>query len=240
MTSWAPDLPLRGRLAPRVPRRAVLLLLAVAGVAAEVVALRPVLWDSDAPVDGVQVVFTLVGGSFVACGLVAWRRRPDSRSGMLMTATGFMFFVRPLLMQIDAPLAFTVMVLISDCWVFFFVALMLTLLTRGRLRPGLDPWLVASYALPLGILQIAWMLFWDPDGQNVLVVWPDDEVQHVIDRIQRGTLAAACAATVVVLCARWWRASAPRRRALLPSLAGALTLALFAALLVNDLISGTR
>jgi hypothetical protein len=43
-----------------------------------------------------------------------------------------------------------------------------------------------------------------------------------------------------VVAARWWRASRPRRRALLPSLAGGFGLLCFAALLVNDLVSGTR
>ena len=56
-------------------------------------ALRPVLFDREAPIQGIEVVFTLVGGSFAACGLLAWRRRPDSRSGLLMVATGFLFFV---------------------------------------------------------------------------------------------------------------------------------------------------
>ena len=62
----------------------------------------------------------------------------------------------------------------------------------------------------------------------------------MIDRIQRGTLLACCAATIGVIAIRWWRAPAPRRRALLPSLAGAFALACFAALLLNDLISGGR
>jgi signal transduction histidine kinase len=240
MISWAPDLSVRGHLAPRVPRRAVLLLLAVVAIAAEALALRPVLFDREAPIVGLDVVFSLVGGSFAAFGLVAWHRRPDSRSGLLMTATGLAFFASPLLSQIHEPLAFTAMALLVDLWVFFFVALLLTLLTRGRLQPGVDRWLVAAYALPLGVLQLAFMLFSDSDGQNLLAVFPDEDVADMIDRIQRGMIAAICGATVAVLAARWLAASAPRRRALLPSLAGALPLALFAALLVNDLISGTR
>ena len=107
-------------------------------VAAELLALKPVLFESETPIQWLSVVFTLVGGSFAAFGLVAWRRRPDSHSGRLMTATGFAFFAAPLLGQLDAPLAQTVRVLFQDCWIFFFVALILTLLTRGRLQPGLD------------------------------------------------------------------------------------------------------
>ena len=35
----------------------------------------------------------LTGWTLIACGLVAWSRRPDSRSGALMAATGFSWFL---------------------------------------------------------------------------------------------------------------------------------------------------
>ena len=35
-----------------------------------------------------------VGWSLIGCGLVAWRRRPESRAGLLMAATGFSWFLR--------------------------------------------------------------------------------------------------------------------------------------------------
>ena len=65
-----------------------------AAAAAEFAALWPILADGGDPVRGPIVVFNLVGGSFAACGLIAWRRRPDSRSGALMTAAGFAFLCR--------------------------------------------------------------------------------------------------------------------------------------------------
>src|SRR5688500_9582501 len=65
--------------------------------AAQVVALLPVLSDGVVPPVGTDVVYRLMGGSFSACGLLAWRRRPDSLSGPLMLATGCAFFVSPLL-----------------------------------------------------------------------------------------------------------------------------------------------
>jgi signal transduction histidine kinase len=43
-----------------------------------------------------------------------------------------------------------------------------------------------------------------------------------------------------VIAVRWWRTSGPRRRLLLPSLAGALALLFFTTLLANDLIAGSR
>ncbi len=211
-----------------------------AATAAEILALRPVLFDRDTPIVGLDVVFSLVGFSFAAFGLVAWRRRPDSRSGMLMTATGFAFLVSPLLSQVDGDLAATLLVVFVDSWIFFFVALLLTLLTSGRLQPGIDRWLVAAYAIPLVLLQLAWLLFAELDGGNLLLAFPDEDVAHAIDRTQRGLLACACTATVIVIAVRWWTTSRPRRRALLPSLAGAFALSCFTALLLNDLIAGTR
>ena len=211
----------------------------IATAAAEILALRPVLFDREAPIQGIAVVFTLVGGSFAACGLIAWRRRPDSRSGLLMVATGFLFFVEPLLGQLQGELANTLRVLFVDYWIFPFVTLILTLLTSGRLQTRFDRLLVASYLIPLGIGQIAWMLT-DPEEGHLLLAFPDADVAHAIDRVQRGMLVVCCLVTVAVVVARWWRSTRPRRRALLPSVAGAFGLLCFAMLLVNDLVSGTR
>jgi signal transduction histidine kinase len=230
----------RSRFAIRHPTILFWIGLWAAATAAEVVALLPVVFDRDAPIVGLDVVFSLVGFSFAAFGLVAWHRRPDSRSGVLMTATGFAFFVSPLLSQVDGDLAATVLSLLVDGWIFFFVALLLTLLTSGRLQPGLDRWLVASYAVPLVLLQVVWLLFADLEGTNLLQAFPDEQVAHRVDQAQRGLLVCACAVTIVVIALRWWATSGPRRRALLPSLAGAFALLCFTALLVNDLATGTR
>jgi signal transduction histidine kinase len=217
---------------------AALLALALAG---EVLVLRPLVLTNDDPVSGIDIVFALVGGSFAISGLVAWRRRPDSRTGVLMTATGFAFLLSPLLRQIEGALAYTVWTLTVDLWIFFFIPVLLTLLTRGRLRAGADRWLLAAYALPLVLLQVVWLLFADTEeGENLLLAFPDEQIAHVLDRTQRGMLVAALTATVLVIAVRWWRATAPRRRALLPSVAGAVTLTLFTTLLLNDLLSGTR
>ena len=144
-------------------------------LAFEALALRPVLFDREPPIQGIEVVFSLVGGSFAACSLIAWQRRPDSRSGMLMTATGFLFFVSPLLSQVDNELVSTLRVFFVDYWIFPFVALILTLLTSGRLQTRFDRLLVASYLVPLGIGQLAWMMT-DPEEGYLLLAWPDADV----------------------------------------------------------------
>jgi hypothetical protein len=113
-------------------RGRLFLLIALAAVAVELFALRPVLFERDGPIDDSQVMYGLIGCSFVAFGLVGWHRRPDRRVGMLMTAAGFGFFGAPVVAQFEGPVAFLVAVLLLDPWPFFFVALLLSLLTSGR------------------------------------------------------------------------------------------------------------
>src|SRR3954471_4322378 len=213
--------------------------LSPAAVAAEFGALVPVIWSDGAPVEAWQIVFRLVGGSFAACGIIAWHHRPDSRSGLLMTATGFGFLVSPLLAQLDAGSAQTAAIVLSDMWTVPFVALLLTFLTGGRLASSVDRWVVASFVLALVVLQFVWLLFLEQDG-NIRVAFPDARIADVIDKGQRSLSAAASVLTVALVVVRWRAASPPRRRALLPSLAGAGALLLFATLLVNDLVTGER
>jgi signal transduction histidine kinase len=209
------------------PKAAVWVALWTVAVVGELLALLPVVTDHGAPVTGPGIVFNLVGGSFAACGLIAWRRRPDSRSGALMAATGYAFFVPALLAPRDSELARTIGNLVADWWVFFFVALLLTFLTAGRLRSPLDKALVASFALPVVVLQVVDML-------------ASGAFAEAIDKTQRITLAALCVLVAVVVGARWLKASRRRRRALLPSVAGGACLLLFAMVLVNDIVTGSR
>jgi signal transduction histidine kinase len=102
-----------------------------------------------------------------------------------------------------------------------------------------DAVLVGAFALPALVLEVLYLQFHEEEG-NLLAVFPHAGVADAIDKTQRLTLVGACLATVVVVAVRWRTASEPRRRALAPSVAGAICLLLFAALLVNDLVSGSR
>jgi signal transduction histidine kinase len=211
-----------------------------AAVAAEVAVLRPALFDRDAPVQGLEVVFACVGGSFAACGILAWHRRPDSRSGAWMTATGFAFFLPALLGQLDSALAGTLASWVVDLWSVLFVALLVSLLSAGRLESTVNRLLVFSFVLPLLILGFVWLLFAEEEAPNVLLAFPDEQIAEVIDTSQRALLLGACLATVLVLALRWRAASRPRRRALLPTVAGSFVLLVYSAVLINDLASGER
>src|SRR6476620_11937428 len=90
--------------APRHGRGFWLALTLAAAVAA-FAALSPVIFDHGPPLPGYAVINRLSGISFMACGLIAWRQRPDSAVGGLLTITGFGVLLSPVLVQLDSPAA---------------------------------------------------------------------------------------------------------------------------------------
>src|SRR3954454_10776430 len=77
-------------------RRALVALAALAAVMA--LAAAAIILTSDHMSDrGVWVALNAaLGLSFVGTGLYAWWRRPENRSGALMTWVGFLWFISPL------------------------------------------------------------------------------------------------------------------------------------------------
>jgi signal transduction histidine kinase len=207
-------------------------------VAAEFGALVPIVFG-DADVVAADVVYRLVGGSFAGFGLMAWRRRPDSRSGPLMMATGFGLLVSLLLKQIHTGVAQTAGEVLEDIWEPAFIALVLSFVTGGRLVSGVDRLLVAWSFVAAFVLDVVSM-FYSEQPDNVLLVLPNETIYGAIDATQRGMKIVLCVATCAVIAARWRAASPPRRRALLPSVAGAACLVLFVWLLGTDLFEGPR
>src|SRR4051794_19146039 len=130
-------MPSPSRFATRDRRWPFWAVLWSAAVAAEFGALVPVLFQ-DHPIEGLDILFRVTGGSFLACGLVAWHRRPDSRAGLLMTLTGFALFIVPIGSQFGTAGPQTFAYLFSDLWTITFVALLLTFATGGRMRSGTD------------------------------------------------------------------------------------------------------
>src|SRR3954454_25396279 len=126
-------------------------------VAAELGELVPIVFG-DAAGQGADVVYRLVGGSFAAFGLIAWHRRPDSRSGALMTATGFGLLVSLLLKQIHAGAALTLGEVTEDIWTPFFVTLILSFVTGGRLAATIDRAIVALVFVVVFVLDVFSML----------------------------------------------------------------------------------
>ena len=203
--------------------------------AASVTALIPVLFDRATPVPGYEVIHNLSGVSFAACGLVAWRRRPDSAVGRLLTLAGFGVLAAPILSQIDSPLAWTLATLVNEMWIIVYATLILSFVTGGRLVATVDRVLVGMYIAALVVLQFAVMLFLEHED-NLLLVRPDAGTANALTKVQWTVLAVAALGVAFVTGVRWRSASRPRRRALLPSLAGSLSGVLFAAWLTSLLV----
>jgi hypothetical protein len=207
----------------------------IAAAAASFAALIPVLFERGPPVPGYSVIHNLSGVSFAACGLIAWRRRPDSAIGRMLTAAGFGVLVAPILRQLDSPLAQTLALLIGELWILAFAALILSFLTGGRLVSAIDRLLVGAFFVGLFVLQLAMMLFTEHED-NLLLVLPDAQLASALAKLQLAVLIVTSLAVVVVVSGRWRSASRPRRRALLPSLGGSLCAVMYAGWLASLLV----
>src|SRR4051812_30349851 len=127
------------------------------GIAAEAAALV-LLFRGEEAVTAVAVVNRSVGGSFIACGLIAWQRRPDSRTGPLMTLTGFLFLSEALLSAVDSHVAYTLGQWSANWWAAPFAALVLGF-PSGRLSSSGDRAVVGAFLFGTVVLQLVWLLF---------------------------------------------------------------------------------
>src|SRR4051812_49805117 len=138
-----------GRLTAAARGRWLWPALWVSTAAAGLVAQIPALAGGGAPVPLEEVLHNLSGVSFAACGLIAWRRRPDSAVGPMLTVAGFGVLLPAILGQIDSPLAFTASQLFGELWIALYAALILSFVTGGRLTTKIDVLLVETFIVGL-------------------------------------------------------------------------------------------
>jgi signal transduction histidine kinase len=194
------------------------------------------------PTEPGPVLELLVGVSLLGCGLASWRARPENRVGLIMVLTGFAWFPAQLI-EASAPLLYTIGLVIQSVWVIGLLYLLLSF-PSGRLTGRWDRWL-----LRLGIgtavgLQLLAMLYGNRSGvgcpsctDNLLQVVHDNHKARGWLGLQDLFGVGLILGMIGLLGRRWWRASAPQRRAVLPVLVtGCATLAALIWDVVNDLI----
>jgi PAS domain S-box-containing protein len=166
------------------------------------------------------VMSIAVGLAFVGAGLVAWYRRPENRTGLLMVLVGFAWYAGSLV-ESNASVPFTVgVVLASVAWGFF--AYLLLAFPSGRLSGRVDYAIVITAFLLVTVARFVWVLFTDlredfPGApENAFLVEHDETVSTAVEMVVRVTGIVIIAATVTVLVRRWRAASPPLRRALGP------------------------
>ncbi|HUA07178.1 MAG TPA: histidine kinase [Solirubrobacteraceae bacterium] len=223
--------------------RAKLFLLVLAAIAAGLGA----TWlaanaNAGRPTEPGPYLTLLVGASLIGSGLASWRARPDSRLGMVMVLTGFLWFAGLLSEATDGAL-YTLGVAVEYTFVAGFIYIILTF-PSGRLRGTLDRCLMLLAIAALG-LQVAAMLFGSGPGlrcggdcgHNLIQVFHDNGVALALLDIQRIVAVVLTMTALVLLVIRWSRASRPERREVTwVLLAGTATLVALAFTVVDDLL----
>jgi signal transduction histidine kinase len=200
------------------------LALALAALAAGLVNLALIVRAGDTPPRSLlYLVIAIVGvsWSFVAAGLVAWRRRPDNHTGALMVAVGLAYAL-PGLRLVRTPLGFTLYLLVATL-PSAVLAHLIAVFPDGRTTSRLQRvFIVANYAttVPLAFVQL---LLVDPqrlrcgECPNELLgiggQHPYGEAVMAVSDLWDVVLGGLLLWIVV---SRWRRAPAPRRRGLAP------------------------
>ncbi len=169
-----------------------------------------------------------VGWSFVGMGLVARRRRPESRSGALMCAVGFAWLLHTV-GAIDAPAAFVVGAVTKTLYFGVLVHLLVTFPTgrtttvRQRLLVGLGYLLTAlPGALYLALVAASGGCWSCP--VNVVVIQPPPAAPAQTTTTMLLVVVLGGIGLLVVLLgllvARWLQAGSASRRELAPAVWG--------------------
>src|SRR5436190_6914004 len=211
---------------------------AVAAIAAAALALSAttVAFGVANSVEAEQIVLLQwLGLPYVAAGLVAWSRRPESRLGPLMIAGGLVAGLTSLeFADVSLPFTLGAVLDIAPAAVFLHAYLAFP---DGRLRSAFERLLVAvAYVAAVG-LQAARMSLGAFD--NALEVTSRPGLALALGRIELVAVSAMMLAGIGVLVLRRRRAGRPRRRSLaLVVDLFALGLLLAAALFVVALVEG--
>ena len=211
-------------------RKLLLAGLWLTAAAAEWAALRPVIFQEHARPE--VVLYHVVGGSFAACGLLAWHRRPDSRAGPLMVVTGLLFFAHGMLGRLHSSLAETIGIAVSNYWVVTFAALLLWF-PGGRRRWASSENSSSELSLPprspsrsSGCCLPRFLATSRSCGPTRT---PRARSTRPISSL--GFAASVCLA--LLLAARWFNATQPVRRASAPAAPGAITLVFLGGLILQ-------
>ena len=179
------------------------------------------------------LLYHVVGASFAACGLLAWRRRPESLVGPLMVATGYLFYARLLLSRLDSSFVQTFAIVFGNLWLISFGALLL-IFPGGRRWTRSRAWSVVGLCVLVEAGFTALWLMFIPAPGNLLFVSANPVVADELNRTISIIRFVAAIALAVVLAMRWRAATTAARRASAPAAAGALTLLFLGGLVLED------
>jgi signal transduction histidine kinase len=210
---------------PRVTRAA----LAVAGVAFGLYGYHLLRHDLHSSVQN-AVASIVVAWTFLAAGIVAWARRPESRVGALMAFVAFCLLERKLQYSHD-PAQFTFGFLFGELGLTAAFAHAVLAYPSGRLRTRFERrFIAASYAVVIGF-SLAQLTVWDhtksciwggsycagPRPRSLLKISGNPQLFDAIrDTYKIGVYGVLGAVFIALIARRVWRATPAGRRLLAP------------------------
>jgi PAS domain S-box-containing protein len=180
----------------------------------------------------------VVGWSFVIAGLIAQTRRPENRTGILLTLVGFTFFAGALA-ESNNSLVYSLGHVFGAIFIGALVHLLLAY-PSGRLTSRLERIVVVSgYTVALLANAVPILFDREPSGdcaecpENAFLVTDNATADAALSGVLDGLGFLLLALVVVLLVRRWRRASPAARRLLGPVLiAGGTTICIFALTIV--------
>ena len=191
----------------RAPHPLVLIAIALAGAALCGFSIHVATNEG---VSDIQVaLLQWISIPYIAAGLIAWWRRPESRLGVLMVCVGFSTGLLCLQFVDNTPL-WSIGAFFDIFAAAAFIHVTLAFPT-GRLRSTRERVLVgAGYAIALG-LQVAKLMFLGVVPQNGFAVSDDFDTYRAIERVQLYSISAICLVAAGMLLGRWIATGRPGR-----------------------------
>jgi len=187
----------------------------------------------------------IIGGSFVATGLVALARRPENRFGLLLYGVGVAWFAGTLTTSGNAYI-FSAAQVFSTVYYALLVHAILAY-PRGRLESrAARVIVVAAYVDTIVPTLLVTLVASSHDltndskaPENVLLVSHHHDLAAALSNASAVIGIVLLAAVVAIVIQRWRSASAAARRVLAPVLAtSGVALAMIAVALVVEIVSG--
>ncbi|SHN83906.1 Histidine kinase-, DNA gyrase B-, and HSP90-like ATPase [Geodermatophilus obscurus] len=204
--------------------------IGAAGLLAGVGAGCALVWGGyEVPADLLAPTLVLevaVGWSFVTVGLVAWTRRPDSRTGALMVVLGFAWFARFAVAVAVRP-AFVIGVLLSSVYLSVLVHLLATF-PGGRVQNRAERVVVTVGYLLSAPLDAVFLLLGaqrglgegPPPGGLVIAARSGAFTPSGVDLAVQAVVVALFLSLLAIVFTRWRTAGPAQRRSLTPGVLG--------------------
>jgi signal transduction histidine kinase len=176
------------------------------------------------------VASVVVAWTFVAAGLVAWARRPESRVGILMAFVGYALLERKLQYSHNAHI-FTPAFLFAEVGLGSALIHVVLAYPTGRLTNRVERWFVAAAYTASIAFPLAMLLVWKyPSScayycgetfheRSTISIAPNQGVYEALDDVFRiGVYGVFAAVFIGLIVWRLWHASPRGRRLLAPLL----------------------